>query len=77
MRRHRLFAAIVLSGLEVTRCGGTITPPADAAPEDAANERDDDGSFVFDDSPYEAASPDAADTEDVVDAFVHPPVITN
>ena len=75
MNRHRLFAAIVLSGLEVSRCGGTIAPP-DSAPEDASAPRSDGSSFAFEDSPYEAAPPDA-DTDAVVDAFVIPPIITN
>lgn len=77
MKRHKLFAAIVLSGLAVGRCGGEISD-RDASTDDAAGgpeaSSDGDAAMGFPDAAYEASY---ADAEADVDAFVLPPIITH
>lgn len=76
MKRHRLFAAIVLSGLAASRCGAEIEA-RDAAADDATTDDADgnDANATFPDAAYDGFA--APDSDAAVDAFTHPPIITN
>ncbi len=77
MMRHRLFAAIVLSGLASSRCGGAVVDRDAGGGDDAAVDvAPPDATTGVPDASFDSALPPPG-TDAAVDAFVKPPIITH